>query len=448
MPPPQLARDTPRADVLHPVQVDAAKALGREPHATVLDRGDRGIRELAHVAEPLERQQRLDAFAASVRERDVVGVLDLAAHSIDRAQVGDDLGAAFQRRQPGVPLAGKRRHATVLADDAELVQAVSARDLEVVGVVCGRHLERTRAERRIHVLVGNDRKLPPDQRQRHRAADQVRVALVGGADGDGGVTQHGLRSNGRDDDLTRPVAQRIRDRDERVGDLTVLDLEVRDRRAQTGVPVDHVSVAVDVALLVERHEDPHHGRGVSLVQRKALARVVQRAAQALLLVDDLAARLLLPRPHALKERLAPDLAPVDALGGEHLLDHRLCRDACVVGPADPFGLAPRHAVPPDQHVLHGVVERMAHVERTRDVGQRDRNDVRLAPAGRIATQRAGLQPARHPARLSLRGFKAVRGGTHPGNLPNRAATPTAAIRRPHRKQRVLRHARVVRFGFD
>ena len=162
--PPQLTRDTPRADVLHPVQVDAAEALGREPHATVLDGLDRGIRERAHVAEPLQRQQRFDALPASVRERDVVGVLDLGAHRVDRAQVGDDLGSALDRRQACVGLAGECRHATVLADDADLVQAVAARDLEVIGVVCGRHLEGAGPERRVHVLVGDDRQLPPDER--------------------------------------------------------------------------------------------------------------------------------------------------------------------------------------------------------------------------------------------------------------------------------------------
>jgi hypothetical protein len=45
-----------------------------EAQLTLLDRGDRRAGELLHVAEPLERDQRLDPHAGAVRVRHVVDV--------------------------------------------------------------------------------------------------------------------------------------------------------------------------------------------------------------------------------------------------------------------------------------------------------------------------------------------------------------------------------------
>ena len=81
---------------------------------------------------------------------------------------------------------------------------------------------------------------------------------------------------------------------------SVDDLEVGDRRARARIPVDHVVVAVDQALLVERDEDPVDGLDVALVEGEALALVVAGGAEALVLLDDLAAVLLAPLPDALR----------------------------------------------------------------------------------------------------------------------------------------------------
>src|ERR1019366_6636435 len=99
---------------------------------------------------------------------------------------------------------------------------------------------------------------------------------------------------------------RVIDVVERVGDLAVLDLEIRDRRATARVPVDDVPVAVDVALLVQGDEHMHNRRRVVLVEREALILVVAGRAKSLQLLDDLTAVLLPPAPHAPLELLAPE----------------------------------------------------------------------------------------------------------------------------------------------
>src|SRR6266496_601613 len=73
--PPDLARDTPVADVLHPVEVDARKALGREADVAILDRRDRGPGELLHRHPPLRHDERLDAAVAAHAVADGVAVV-------------------------------------------------------------------------------------------------------------------------------------------------------------------------------------------------------------------------------------------------------------------------------------------------------------------------------------------------------------------------------------
>ena len=274
-----------------------------------------------------------------------------------------------------------------------------AADLEVVGVVAGRDLQRARAELGLDVGVGDDRQAPADERQDRRLPHQPRVALVVGVHRDRRVGQDRLRAHGGDRQRAVARRQRVVDVVEGVGDLALLHLEVGDRRARARVPVDQVVVAVDQALVVEVHEDLQHGLGVVLVEREALLVVVQRGAQPLELLDDRAAVEARPLPRALHERLAPDLLAARALGAQRLLDLRLGRDAGMVGAEDPLRVAPAHAVEADQRVLHRVVERVAHVQGAGHVRRRDRDRVVLVRRarrgrdgrGRSRTQRAATR---------------------------------------------------------
>src|SRR6185312_7598701 len=110
-----------------------------------------------------------------------------------------------------------------------------------------------------------------------------------------------------------PIAalDRVVDREQRVLDLLVLDLEVGDRRARARVPVDHVVVAVDVALVVELLEDAVDGLDVAFVEGEALALVVAGGAEPLVLLDDPRAVLLFPLPDPLDELLATELLAGD-----------------------------------------------------------------------------------------------------------------------------------------
>ena len=60
-------------------------------------------------------------------------------------------------------------------------------------------LHRARAFFGIGIFIGDDRNLPPDQRQDDMLADQMRVAFVVRMHRDRGVAKHRLGARGGDD---------------------------------------------------------------------------------------------------------------------------------------------------------------------------------------------------------------------------------------------------------
>src|SRR4029450_12402657 len=68
--PPELARDAPGADVLHPVEVHLRVAVGLEPHTAVSHDVEGRCSQVLHVAPPLQGDQRLDPVAGAVAEAD------------------------------------------------------------------------------------------------------------------------------------------------------------------------------------------------------------------------------------------------------------------------------------------------------------------------------------------------------------------------------------------
>ena len=455
MAPPELARDAPGPDPLEPVQVALALALRVHAQAAVVDRGDRRPRQLLHRHEPLERDQRLDPLARAVRVGHRVRVGLRARDRSLLAQRLHDGRPRVEHGHAGEALAGRLRHHAVLADHDELLEPVRAADLEVVGVVSGRDLQRARAELRLHVRVGDDPQPAADERQDRGLADQPRVARVVGMHRDRGVGQHRLRPHRGDGDRAAARGHRVVDVVERVGDLALLDLEVGDRRARAGIPVDHPVVAVDQALVVEVDEDLEHRAHVALVEREALLVVDARGPEALELLEDDPAVLLAPAPDALDERLAADLLARAALAAQELLDLRLRGDPRVVGAERPARALPEHAVVADQAVLDRAVERVAHVQDAGHVGRRDRDrEVLVRRPLRLGGEEAGLEPALEDRRLGLgrlpaRAFLQVahRAGKSrpigcPDRLRRRCLCRPAAVPAPRRRRTAaMRHGR-------
>jgi hypothetical protein len=152
---------------------------------------------------------------------------------------------------------------------------VVAADLVVLRVVPGGDLQRACPEVHLHPLVGDHRDAPFDERDDDLFADEVAVALVVRVHRDGDVGEDRRRTHRGDRDVAVTVNQRVAHVGERVVDLDVGKLEIRERGQVKRAPVDDPVRAVDPALVPEVDEEPHHGADVGVVHREALAPVVE-----------------------------------------------------------------------------------------------------------------------------------------------------------------------------
>ena len=167
-------------------------------------------------------------------------------------EIGHDLAARLEPVEPAISLWRVIVDPRVGVEDVHHRQPVALADLEIVEIVRRGDLDRAAALLRIGIVVGHDRQAPADQRQDGVFADQTPVALVLRMHGDGGIPQHGLGPGRRHDDIPAFFAlDRIAQVPEMAVDLALLDLEVRNRGVELGIPVDQPLVAVDQAVLVE-----------------------------------------------------------------------------------------------------------------------------------------------------------------------------------------------------
>src|SRR5436190_13617161 len=110
----------------------------------------------------------------------------------------------------------------------------------------GGDLDRASAEFRIGPVVGDDRDLPVHQRQPNFFADETLVAFVFRVYGNGGITQHGLRSgSSHHNGFAVAATDEIADLVQLSGNFFVHHFEIGDGRHATGTPVHDVVAAVN-----------------------------------------------------------------------------------------------------------------------------------------------------------------------------------------------------------
>ena len=382
VPPPDLTRDVPVRGLLERRDREAMLRLGVEPDPARAERLERGLLELVHRAPPLHRDPRLDTGLASVAESHRMAVRLTLLELIALAQPGKDSFVSLGLGQAG-ELTGLVAHATVSRDHRQLLEAVINAELVVERVVTRRDLERAGRELLLDALVGDHGHPTLDEGHDDLTADQLPVALVVGMHRHGDVREDRRRANGGDRDVSVAIGERIANVGQRVVDVFVRELEVRERRLVEGAPVDDPIGTVDPPLPVQVDEEPHHGSDVRVVHGEALAPVVERRADAPELEHDLAAVLAEPLPYPLFEGLAAEVLTGLPFRGEVLLDRVLRRDAGVVEPGLEEHVEALHAPHPDQRVGEGQLQRMPHVQVSGDVGRRVRDREARPPRIRI-----------------------------------------------------------------
>ncbi len=291
MPPPELSRDGPVAQVLEPVCVDFfVRRFGSEMwFLFARHQVEREIAQPVHLHEPLCRDQRLDDRLAALAFRDREFVVDDFFEQPERFEVGDDLLASLVAIESGEVGAGVRGHLCVCVDHDDLRQIVTQTHLVVVWIVSRRDLDGAGAEFRIDVFVSDEGNLAIRERQQDSLAHYVFITLVVWIDGDGCVAEHCLGTR-RGYGYTRvAVFDRILEIVELPGLRKFFDFEIRKHRLVLWAPVNNTIAAIDPAFVIQTHEDLAHDPRQIFVHRELLARPVDRSAFATHLHGDLSA---------------------------------------------------------------------------------------------------------------------------------------------------------------
>ena len=158
---------------------------------------------------------------------------------------------------------------------------------------------------------------------------------------------------------------------EMTGLLLILHLCVRDRSIADGTPVDDPAALVDPSLLMHLHKDFRDSLVAALVHGEAFAVPVTGGTELFELIYDPSAVFPAPIPAVLQELLASQILLADPLLLEIVDDPDFRCDRCVVGPGLPEGIKSLHPLPPDQDILHRIVQSVAHVELPGDIRRRD-----------------------------------------------------------------------------
>ncbi|GBD19213.1 hypothetical protein HRbin27_01717 [bacterium HR27] len=376
MPPPELSRDAPVANVFQPVEVDRAEPLRDELERPVACYLDGRLRERRHLDEPLLADHRLDDRTAALAVTQAVAVR-CCPHQIALAvELLHHTPPRFLDRQPS-----KRPRVLVErpvgVEDVDRWQVVPLRDLEVGEVMGRRHLDRTRAERRIDRLIRDDPESPAEQRQDRRLADQMPVAFVVRMHRHPGVAEHRLRTRRRDDERLLTPLDRIAQEVKRPFELLVIDLEIGKRRHAARAPVDEPLAAVDQPLVVESLEGRANRPRGPRIHGEAETCPVARGTEDPELLADPAAVAVHPVPDSFEELLAPEVVPGEAFLEKFAFHDPLASDPSVVRSGEPQRRIALHPSPADHQVLDGDEQGVSHVQFAGHVRRRHDDDERL-----------------------------------------------------------------------
>ena len=195
VPPPELAGDGPVVHVVHPLEIAWVLARGVDggvavPHGVASHAG-----EFINLDKPLLREPGFYGLAGAFRMPHRVQV---GAFFRDDAAL---LGQCLADFHPGfkaihaIELGAGVGDAPTGVQDGGHVQVVAQTQRVVVGVVRGGDLHGTGTELGVHVVVGNNNKLPTrDEGVRQAGAHQVCVAGVVGVNGHRDVAKHGFHA--------------------------------------------------------------------------------------------------------------------------------------------------------------------------------------------------------------------------------------------------------------
>ena len=196
------------------------------------------------------------------------------------------------------------------------------------------------------------------------------------------VAEKGLGARGGQLNKPAPVGERITEMVKEAVDFFVFHLVVTDGRLRVRVPVHEVAALIDETATVQGDKHVAHRVVETLVHREPLTLPVEAGADFLELLADNGVVVFLDLPGAFDEGVTAQVVAGFAFFAQLVFDHLLGGNTRVVGPRYPEGRPPLHAPVPHQRVLKRIIETVAHMENTRDVGRGNGDNERFPLAAR------------------------------------------------------------------
>ena len=269
---------------------------------------------------------------------------------------------------------------SVIVHDVDLRQVVALAYLEVVRVMSRRDLHRSCSELLIYIVIRHDRDLPSHKRQDHIFPYDILIALVIRMHSDGRISQHGLRTCGRDLEETVCSYDRIFNMPEVSLLILVFYLCIGKRGFTFRAPVDDPGSFIDVPFVVQADKHFLYSLGASLVHSETLSVPVTGDTQLLELVLDRTGILFFPLPYSLQEPFTAQFFLINTFVFQLVCHLYLCRDRRMVCSRDPQRIISFHSLVSDQDILKCIVKSVAHMKLSRNIRRRHHRRKRFSAA--------------------------------------------------------------------
>ena len=372
--PPNLTGDTPVTDIIHPAGIGFGEAFRYKLSTAVFNAVHSSLNQRLHLNEPLGGNLGFNSMTAALAVAYSMGMLFNLNQIAVSLQVGNNRLTAFLTGHAFV-FACFFSHNAVQADNNDARQVVADTHLIVVRIMGRSNFYSTGTKLGINIAVGDNRNNSVGSRQTQGFANQVAITRVLRINCYCSITGQSFRTGGSNHQAAAFFFNyRVVDVPEMARVILMLNLDIAQCGVAVYTPVGDTGAFVNQALFKQSAENLANSLGATLVHSKALTLPVAGNAQVLQLVDDTVAVLLLPFPNAFQELFAAQvITSLAFLFFDNLFNLNLGCQACMVIAGHPQGVVAHHAVPADQDILQGIIQRMAHMQLTGDVRWGDNN---------------------------------------------------------------------------
>ncbi len=269
MPPPELTRDAPVADVFQPVEIRFAEMLWHKFRPAVLYGVDGRAGQRFHLYKPLFGYTGLHCGTTAVAGSHVVVVILCLHQRPFRLQI-------LYNSLPGLIAVHPRiflillHDPCILCENVDYGKVVTQPHLKVVGVVCRRDFYDAGSKFHIHIIVCHQRDFPVDNGQDQCLAHQILISLIFRVHRHCRIAQQRLGTRRGKIDVSAAIRKGIAQVPEMPFLILIFHLGVRYGGETVGTPVNDALPPVDQALFVKIHKNLLHRLITSLVHCKAL----------------------------------------------------------------------------------------------------------------------------------------------------------------------------------